>query len=483
MLLDRQYYNPNDPRPYDDVGWTVGPLFDTRTVRVEDPAFLESRMAPVTEPVREAGGVTGSGSAYVVAYDADNELASFRYANPGLRIEAAEAPFDLGGTTYPAGSWIIPETGNAPELRRTLELAGAEYGFTAVATGQTPTVATHPVATPRVAVVHDWRSTQNEGWLRVGLDEYGIPYDYVSVHAIRDTPDLKDRWDVILMGPTGNAMSVLTGLEGDEPILWAPTEHTPNIGRQDATADMRGGVELQGILNLERFLEAGGVLVTLTSSSDLPVHFGLARGVAIVERPGLWAERGVFRVEKLEPAHPLGYGFGDELGVSFGDGPIFATGGGGGRGGSGAGEELGGPGSTTARRTGRGAPDDRDIVQGRPRDWGQEGVEEFMASEEDDEEDGEDGAVPAVRTVFAFARDPMEVLISGGVRNPDLLAGAPALVDVRRGQGHVVLFSFNPFWRSHTHGSYALVFNALLNYGSYVPATAVISEVPEDGTR
>src|SRR5690606_10519072 len=27
MLLDKQYYIPDDPRPYDDVGWTLGPLF------------------------------------------------------------------------------------------------------------------------------------------------------------------------------------------------------------------------------------------------------------------------------------------------------------------------------------------------------------------------------------------------------------------------------------------------------------------------
>ena len=36
MLLDKQYYNPDDPRPYDDVGWTVGPLFNAKTVRIED---------------------------------------------------------------------------------------------------------------------------------------------------------------------------------------------------------------------------------------------------------------------------------------------------------------------------------------------------------------------------------------------------------------------------------------------------------------
>ena len=34
MLLDIQYYNPDDPSPYDDVGWTLGPLFNAQVDRV-----------------------------------------------------------------------------------------------------------------------------------------------------------------------------------------------------------------------------------------------------------------------------------------------------------------------------------------------------------------------------------------------------------------------------------------------------------------
>ena len=58
MLLDKQYYNPDDPRPYDDVGWTVGPLFNAQTVRVEDSEMLDADMTLV-ESVPLAGGVEG----------------------------------------------------------------------------------------------------------------------------------------------------------------------------------------------------------------------------------------------------------------------------------------------------------------------------------------------------------------------------------------------------------------------------------------
>ncbi len=68
------------------------------------------------------------------------------------------------------------------------------------------------------------------------------------------------------------------------------------------------------------------------------------------------------------------------------------------------------------------------------------------------------------RIVLSFARNANDLLISGGLAAGEELAGAPALADVTLGKGHVVLFSFNPTWRSQTHGSYFFVFNALLNW-------------------
>lgn len=69
-----------------------------------------------------------------------------------------------------------------------------------------------------------------------------------------------------------------------------------------------------------------------------------------------------------------------------------------------------------------------------------------------------------------FDRDVNKVLISGGVRNPQELTNTPALVDSPYGEGHVVMFSFNPFWRGETEGAYALVFNTLMHYRNLAPA-------------
>ena len=44
----------------------------------------------------------------------------------------------------------------------------------------------------------------------------------------------------------------------------------------------------------------------------------------------------------------------------------------------------------------------------------------------------------------------------------DELSGKPAVIDVPRGKGHVILMSTNPMWRMNTSGLYALVMNAVM---------------------
>ena len=67
------------------------------------------------------------------------------------------------------------------------------------------------------------------------------------------------------------------------------------------------------------------------------------------------------------------------------------------------------------------------------------------------------------RVVLRFA-DTRDVLYSGQLSGAGEVGGRPAVIDVPVGKGHVVMFAINPIWRGETQGSYALVFNAMLNY-------------------
>ncbi len=80
MLLDTQYYNVNDPRPYDDTGWTLGPLRNVKTVRVKDEKILDAPMTLTSGPAKVTGKVEGTGKAgFVVNHTGESAIAQLRY--------------------------------------------------------------------------------------------------------------------------------------------------------------------------------------------------------------------------------------------------------------------------------------------------------------------------------------------------------------------------------------------------------------------
>src|SRR5919205_2576581 len=108
-LLDYQYWAPNDPQTdiYDDTAWTMGELANVEAVRVTDTKVLQAAMDRVTGEVRSAGGISSSGSAYVINHNADNALVTLRYRLKDVEMEAAEEPFEAGGRKFNRGSFIV----------------------------------------------------------------------------------------------------------------------------------------------------------------------------------------------------------------------------------------------------------------------------------------------------------------------------------------------------------------------------------------
>ena len=107
-------------------------------------------------------------------------------------------------------------------------------------------------------------------------------------------------------------------------------------------------------------------------------------------------------------------------------------------------------------------------MQARPRDMGAAGVESFRAQQQEEESEmaffGFSDEGPAFRTIMRYEPDVSKLLISGGLNYGRELANTPALVQAPLGRGNVVMFSFNPFWRGETLGTYAMVFNALMHH-------------------
>jgi zinc carboxypeptidase len=462
-LLDYQYWSPRDPQTsvYDDTGWTFGEVSDVQVVRVTDVKALDAPMERVNEEVHSAGGLSGSGQTFIVNQNADNNLVTLRFRLRRASVEASEEPFEAGGQKFNRGSLIIRNI-SADELTKTT----SELGIKVVAVTQGPAVKAHALKIPRIAIMHTWLNTQDEGWWRLAFDQMGVPFDYISTQDVAKDPDLNKKYDVIVFGPgNGNVNAVIQGrpMYGN-PIPWKKTELTPNLGGFSSTDDIRPGLGWTGLMNLQNFVRRGGVFIGADDSATFAVQSGFTPGVSIQSASRLRAIGDILKTRMVDATSPIAYGYGDTLAVYCFNGPIFnisnvAGGGGGGR--------RGGSGQ---RATGRGTVDDPDVVQGRPPAELPEPppqVEVWEAAPIPEEQRRNlVGLIPPDQRPRVILRwgNAAELLVSGLLDGGDEIAQHAAVIDSPLDRGHVILFSSNPFWRGQTAGSYSLVWNVLVNF-------------------
>ena len=458
-LLDYQYWAPNDPQTdiYDDTAWTMGELANVEVVRVVDTKVLQAGMERVTGSVQSPGGIVNAGAVFLINHNADNALVTLRYRLKDLEMDAAEEPFEAAGRKFNRGSFIIRK-GNGDDLRRVAN----ELGIQVYAVADAPSVKTHPIRAPRIAMMHTWLSTQDEGWYRIGLDQLQVPFAYISTQDVSREPNLKSKYDVILFAPVGRgAQQIVNGLPMyGNPLPWKKTQITPNLGGIDETDDMRPGLGWNGLQNLQKFVKDGGLFITVDDTSDFAVNYGFTAGVNVSRSQRLRAVGVILRTRMVDAASPLAYGFGDSLAMYCSNGPIFSLNNG-----------VGGRGGRPApRATGRGTPDDPDVPQGRPPAEIPDPpprVEPWEAPKVTEEQlRNAIGLIPPnqrPRVVLRYA-DSRDLFVSGLLDGGDEIAQRAAIIDVPSGNGHVVLFSTNPFWRGQTKGSYFLIFNAIMNW-------------------
>jgi hypothetical protein len=311
---------------------------------------------------------------------------------------------------------------------------------------------------PRIALLHTWLSTQDEGWWRLALESMSVPYDYISTQDVAKSDDLRARYDVILFPPVGGRtpQDIVNGFAAGAPLPWKKTDLTPNLGGIDETDDMRPGLGLDGVQHLQSFVEDGGLLVTARDTSVWAIEYGLARWVRVVDTPKLKAPGTILQAVVTDKKHPIAQGYDDTLPLYFAGSPVFSVG------------FRDEPKPNDSRPSGRGGKEDPDVPQGRPfiatpeRPKPAAGEAGFQLPE--DAPWSVEAYMPAVeerpRVVISFAEK--DLLLSGMLEGGDELAGKPAVIDVPRGKGHIILMSTNPMWRMNTSGLHALVMNAVL---------------------
>ena len=517
MYLGLQWYPPNNPRPYDDTGWSIPLLHNIAVKRIDDKTILDQPMTTLTANAKFAGSIQGTGGTLVIDHTTDNALATFRWSNPTVKMSAAEQAFDLGGHHFTPGAFVI-----ANANRAALEPMIRDLGLQAWATDAAPSVAMHDLDIPRIGYVHSWQSTQDEGWVRMGLDMYKIPYKYFGDNEVRKG-NLRAQYDVILYpDATVQIDGAGVGLPtGGQPQPYRANATTPSLATApDQTDDRRGGLGRDGLRELEKFVEEGGVLITEGGTTQTFVEYRAAPGVSVESTTGMYVPGSVIKTLLGDKSSPILYGYDQgALAVLIKNGPVLSAGaGGGGFGGRGGGGRGGGlpagvgggdlqPMSAPATLTtleGGAAPAPPGTVGGRggrgggggfagagggraagagpaPAAAAGEGAPAAAAGAPPAAQAGRGaggrgagggggrGGGPAAapagpRVLLSFPSDPNDLLLSGELVGGDQLTGNAVLVDAPFGKGHYVLFANRPFWRNEPHGNYFLWFNAMLNW-------------------
>jgi hypothetical protein len=415
-LLEKQTYPDANLRTYDDSAWTMGLASNIEVKAIDDKAILDVPADLVAADVQPAGIVSGSaGTVYAVKHNGALNLITLRYRLKDLPIKGAKAPFKAGGEEYPAGSLLIPAGGETgARVRREIQ----QLGLIATAMPSMPDVQAVDADLPRLAVYTTWSNTEKVGWVRLAFDRWEVAYDLIHKDHVKKGR-LREQYDVIVVPHQGqNGKSIVH----EQPKLTRPLPYRKNeqfksLGLYAETDDVRGGMGLDGVAELARFVEEGGLLMTLGVASYLPAEFGITRGVDSQRPQGNWYAPGPYvQTEILQAAHPVLYGYaGKNIPVRWADGPLLQ-------------------------------------VEGSNPD-----LAPFL------------GSTPNRSSILLRFTGGDSGVLSGLLRGADQLRNRPALVDAPVGKGRVLMYVMNPIYRWQTFGEHQLVFNALLYHNDLPP--------------
>ena len=401
ILLEKQLFPDPGLRTYDDTGWTMGLQTHTRVEESTDPALLAVAVEPVTR-VELRGTVTGSGPVYAVAHHGSNHMITLRHRLKELKVEAAEQEFKAGGRDFPAGTLVIAAEQGGKEVGGRVKAAVEQLGLTAAALPVAPAVPRHDVDLPRLAVYSTWGNTQEVGWVRHALDQFEVPYDLIFKERVRQG-NLRAAYEVILVPNQGRGgKGLVFDIEPKgKPLAYTRTEQFKTLGMYGESEDITGGMGIAGVAEVQKFVDEGGLLVTLGAASFFPAEFGLTRRIeAGRPSPQFYAPGPIVEAEVLQPAHPVFYGYArPTISVRYANGPL---------------------------------------LQVPERDRARQVLMRFPGTEKS--------------------------VLSGLMRGPGEIRNRPAIVDVPAGKGRVLLFAINPCYRWQNHGEFNMLFNALLHH-------------------
>ena len=328
-MFEPQIY-PNDfeypggpPRPtYDNAGWTLafqmGLQFDRLLEEFEGP------FEPASDPIPPPSHTFRSAKTgyYLDPRNNDSFIAVIRLLKANKTVLRCERPISISGNKFPPGSFFVPAKKGSTNI---LKAAGQELGLNIQASSSRPTGKTIQLKSPRIGLWDSYGGSTSSGWLRWLFEQFEFPFELVYAPEL-DSGDLNKKFDVLIFvggaipGGTGGRRSGSTTLDPTS----IPTEYRHMLGRITVK---------KTIPQLKAFLEAGGTVLTIGSSTALAGHLELPIGNALTEKLPGGKEQSLSREKYFIPGSilqvhvntnsPLAWGLPELVDVTFNFSPVF----------------------------------------------------------------------------------------------------------------------------------------------------------------
>jgi len=404
-LLGRTFYPDNewtrnrDGSPMRPYDMATDTMFEFMGVRV-DPVdeAITADFQKITGAIQPAGKVVQGG----IGYKFDGRLNdSFKALNLLFDKGVAVRRIDKAGQGLRPGDFIV-----APGAEAILADVAKQTGidFTGLKADAKPT--SHEMKRLRVGMYQRYGGgNMDEGWARFVLEQFSFPYTSVMDAEIKKG-NLNDKYDVIIF--PGDSSATITGERGTA-LPGAPAAAAGGRGAGEGGGarggsvppEYRTGIGADGVNALRAFAQKGGTLVTLAGASDFAIErlgLPIRNVLANKSTTEFFCPGSTLRVT-FDNANPLAYGMPAEgLAVYLSGCPAFEIGS----------TDRGDQYETVVRYV------DRNLLQ------------------------------------------------SGWLIGEANLAKKAAMVAAKYGDGRVILIGFRAQHRAQTHGTYKLLFNALV---------------------
>jgi len=385
--------------PYDSAGWTLayqmGVSFDRILEGFDGP--LEKVPGLVKPPPGRVEAVDGAAGFLLSHQINDSFVAINRLLAAGEDVYWLKNPLQANGRSFLPGTIFITAKGSTLS---SVQKLSAEVGLNFDACAARPAGQALKLRRVRIGLWDRYGGSMPSGWMRWLLEKFEFPFDVVYAPKL-DQGNLSSKYDVLIFAD--GAISESEGRRGtrrdDSPDpAGIPAEYRERLGSLSVA---------KTIPQLRTFLEEGGTILAIGSSTGVGYHLGLPITNALTEKAANGTERplpqdkfyvpGSILQVRVDHTNPLAYGVGESADVFFDNSPVFRL---------------------------------------RP-----------------------DAALKGLRPVAWF--DSKRPLRSGWAWGEAYLEQGTAIVDATVGKGKLVLFGPEIVFRAQPHGTFKFLFNGI----------------------